>query len=74
MNGCLVEDFGLDFILLGFFNIELKKGGKDILVIIYNLEEYLRVCIGGVVWEKVSCGEEGFVCGYFFEGEGRDLF
>lgn len=43
MNGCSVEDLGLDFTLPGFPNIELKKGGKDIPVTIYNLEEYLRV-------------------------------
>lgn len=73
MNGCSVEDLGLDFTLPGFPNIELKKGGKDIPVTIHNLEEYLRVCIGGAVWEKASCGEEGFACGYFSEGEGRDL-
>lgn len=45
MNGCSVEDLGLDFTLPGFPNIELKKGGKDIPVTIHNLEDYLRVCI-----------------------------
>lgn len=44
MNGCSVEDLGLDFTLPGFPNIELKKGGKDVPVTIHNLEEYLRVC------------------------------
>lgn len=44
MNGCSVEDLGLDFTLPGFPNIELKKGGKDTPVTIHNLEEYLRVC------------------------------
>lgn len=43
INGCSVEDLGLDFTLPGFPNIELKKGGKDVAVTIYNLEEYLRV-------------------------------
>ena len=43
MNGCSVEDLGLDFTLPGFPNIELKKGGKDVPVTIYNLEAYLRV-------------------------------
>lgn len=43
MNGCSVEDLGLDFTLPGFPNIELKKGGKDTPVTIHNLEEYLRV-------------------------------
>lgn len=50
MNGCSVEDLGLDFTLPGFPNIELKKGGKDIPVTIYNLEEYLRVCNSSVLW------------------------
>lgn len=52
MNGCSVEDLGLDFTLPGFPNIELKKGGKDIPVTIYNLEEYLRVCNRSVLWGK----------------------
>ncbi|NXQ83338.1 TRIPC ligase, partial [Nyctibius grandis] len=43
MNGCSVDDLGLDFTLPGFPNIELKKGGKDTPVTIHNLEEYLRV-------------------------------
>jgi len=43
MSGCSVEDLALDFTLPGFPNIELKKGGKDFPVTIYNLEEYLRV-------------------------------
>ena len=38
LNGCSVEDLGLDFTLPGFPNIELKKGGKDIPVTIHNLE------------------------------------
>ena len=44
IDGCPVEDLGLDFILPGYANIELKKGGKDISVCMDNLEEYLRVC------------------------------
>ncbi|KAG7278967.1 hypothetical protein CRUP_036618 [Coryphaenoides rupestris] len=38
MNGCSVEDLGLDFTLPGFPNIELKKGGKD-LVVYWTLNE-----------------------------------
>lgn len=57
MNGCSVEDLGLDFTLPGFPNIELKKGGKDIPVTIHNLEEYLRVC-NCVFWVgQVGCGD-----------------
>ncbi|KQK81209.1 thyroid hormone receptor interactor 12 [Amazona aestiva] len=51
MNGCSVEDLGLDFTLPGFPNIELKKGGKDTPVTIHNLEEYLRL-------EQLLCGSK----------------
>lgn len=54
MNGCSVEDLGLDFTLPGFPNIELKKGGKDIPVTIHNLEEYLRVRIVAPFGEKAN--------------------
>ena len=40
-----VRDLDLDFTLPGYSNIELKKNGKDILVNLYNLEEYLKVRI-----------------------------
>ena len=42
MDGCSIEDLGLDFVLPGT-NIELKKGGKDIPVSLDNLAEYLKV-------------------------------
>lgn len=42
LDGVLIEDLGLDFVLPGT-HIELKKGGKDIPVTIENLEEYLQV-------------------------------
>ncbi len=43
MDGCPIEDLNLDFVLPGYPNIELKKGGKDIPVTLHNLEEYLHV-------------------------------
>src|SRR4051812_25164420 len=43
LDGCPVEDLGLDFTLPGFPGIELRKGGKDMNVTIHNLEEYLKV-------------------------------
>jgi len=42
-GGGTVEDLDLDFILPGYQNIELKKGGKDLHVTLDNLEEYLKV-------------------------------
>ena len=43
LDGCSVEDLGLDFTLPGYGHIELKKGGKDIVVTLDNLEEYIKV-------------------------------
>lgn len=42
-GGGTVEDLDLDFVLPGYPNIELKKGGKDAHVTLDNLEEYLKV-------------------------------
>ncbi|XP_068440536.1 E3 ubiquitin-protein ligase TRIP12 isoform X5 [Clinocottus analis] len=64
MNGCSVEDLGLDFTLPGFPNIELKKGGKDFPVTIYNLEEYLRLVVYWTLNEGVSRQFESFREGF----------
>ncbi|XP_061137094.1 E3 ubiquitin-protein ligase TRIP12 isoform X2 [Syngnathus typhle] len=64
MNGCIVEDLGLDFTLPGFPNIELKKGGKDVPVTIYNLEEYLRLVVYWTLNEGVSRQFESFREGF----------
>jgi len=42
-GGGTIEDLDLDFVLPGYPHIELKKGGKDIRVMLDNLEEYLKV-------------------------------
>ncbi|XP_042709560.1 E3 ubiquitin-protein ligase TRIP12 isoform X6 [Chrysemys picta bellii] len=64
MNGCSVDDLGLDFTLPGFPNIELKKGGKDIPVTIHNLEEYLRLVIFWALNEGVSRQFDSFRDGF----------
>uniref|UniRef100_H3ALV8 E3 ubiquitin-protein ligase n=1 Tax=Latimeria chalumnae TaxID=7897 RepID=H3ALV8_LATCH len=64
MNGCSVEDLGLDFTLPGFPNIELKKGGKDIPVTIHNLEEYLRLVVYWTLNEGVTRQFESFRDGF----------
>ncbi|XP_069069527.1 E3 ubiquitin-protein ligase TRIP12 isoform X5 [Pleurodeles waltl] len=64
MNGCSVEDLGLDFTLPGFPNIELKKGGKDVAVTIHNLEEYLRLVIYWALNEGVSRQFDSFRDGF----------
>lgn len=44
LDGCPIEDLNLDFTLPGFSHIEMRKGGKDMIVSIHNLDEYLKVC------------------------------
>lgn len=44
LDGTSVEDLGLDFTLPGT-NIELKRNGKDTIVTIENIQEYLKVSI-----------------------------
>ena len=43
MDGCPVEDLGLDFTLPGYPNIELMKGGKDVTVTLENLAQYVKL-------------------------------
>uniref|UniRef100_A0A8C2YL92 E3 ubiquitin-protein ligase n=1 Tax=Chinchilla lanigera TaxID=34839 RepID=A0A8C2YL92_CHILA len=64
VNGCSVESLGLDFILLGFPNMELKKGRKDILVTIHNSEECLRLVIFWALNEGVSRQFDAFRDGF----------
>ncbi|NXI69227.1 TRIPC ligase, partial [Anseranas semipalmata] len=64
MDGCSVEDLGLDFTLPGFPNIELKKGGKDTPVTIHNLEEYLRLVIFWALNEGVARQFDSFRDGF----------
>lgn len=45
LDGCTVEDLALDFVLPGYPNIELKKGGKDISVTLDNFEEYIQLVV-----------------------------
>ena len=43
LDGCKIDDLSLVFTLPGHPTIELKKGGKDCLVTIYNLDQYINV-------------------------------
>ncbi|ELU17507.1 hypothetical protein CAPTEDRAFT_164474 [Capitella teleta] len=54
MDGCSIEDLGLDFVLPGYPNIELKKGSKDLPVTQHNLEEYLKLVVHWTLVEGVS--------------------
>jgi len=45
MDGCSLNDLGLDFLLPGFPNIELMKGGSKLSLSINNLDKYLNVSV-----------------------------
>lgn len=54
MDGCPVEDLGLDFTLPGYPNIELMKGGKDMAVTLDNLAQYVKLVSHWLLIEGVS--------------------
>ena len=43
LDGCPIESLGLDFTLPGYPQIELRKGGREMAVTPYNLDEYCKV-------------------------------
>ena len=54
MDGCPVEDLGLDFTLPGYPNIELRKGGRDMSVNLDNLANYVTLVSHWMLIEGVS--------------------
>uniref|UniRef100_A0A336LPI2 E3 ubiquitin-protein ligase n=1 Tax=Culicoides sonorensis TaxID=179676 RepID=A0A336LPI2_CULSO len=43
LDGCPITDLGLDFVLPGYPNIELRRGGRDTSVTIHNLHQYIAL-------------------------------
>ncbi|XP_035207810.1 E3 ubiquitin-protein ligase TRIP12-like isoform X3 [Stegodyphus dumicola] len=64
LDGCPLEDLNLDFTLPGFSHIEMRKGGKDMLVTVYNLEEYLKLLRYWTMNEGVRRQMEAFKEGF----------
>ena len=54
LDGCLISDLGLDFILPGYPNIELRRGGRDIPVTINNMHQYISLVTHWFLIEGVS--------------------
>lgn len=54
MDGCPIEDLGLDFTLPGYPNIELRKGGRDMPVNLDNLANYVSLVSHWMLIEGVS--------------------
>ncbi len=54
MDGCPIEDLGLDFTLPGYAGFELRKGGKDLSVTIDNLQQYVKLITHWLLIEGVA--------------------
>ncbi len=64
MDGCPVEDLGLDFTLPGYPGVELKKGGRDEAVTLDNLAQYVRLVLHWLLVEGVSTQMEALREGF----------
>lgn len=45
LDGCPIQDLGLDFTLPGHAGIELRKGGRDISLTVHNIDQYAKVSV-----------------------------
>jgi E3 ubiquitin-protein ligase TRIP12 len=43
LDGCPIQDLGLDFTLPGYASIELRKGGRDFSLSVHNIDQYTKV-------------------------------
>ena len=59
-----VADLDLDFTLPGYSQIELKKGGKDTIVNLENLDEYLGLIVEWTLIKGVQAQFENFKEGF----------
>ncbi|OTF76322.1 E3 ubiquitin-protein ligase TRIP12-like protein [Euroglyphus maynei] len=64
LQGSSIEDLNLDFIMPGFPNIELRKGGKDMAVTLNNLENYIELVSCWSLLEGVAKQMEAFKEGF----------
>ncbi|XP_013193092.2 E3 ubiquitin-protein ligase TRIP12 isoform X1 [Amyelois transitella] len=64
LDGCPIEELGLDFILPGDGCTELRRGGRDTPVTAHNLHDYIALVTHWLLYEGVakqmSAFKEGF--------------
>ncbi|XP_053601004.1 E3 ubiquitin-protein ligase TRIP12 isoform X2 [Plodia interpunctella] len=64
LDGCPIEELGLDFILPGDGCTELRRGGRDMPVTAHNLHDYIGLVTHWLLYEGVvkqmSAFKEGF--------------
>jgi len=64
LDGCQIDNLGLDFTLPGHPSIDLKKGGKDIPVTVHNLEEYIKLVCYWMLFGGINAQLESFKEGF----------
>ncbi|CAH0747219.1 unnamed protein product [Diatraea saccharalis] len=64
LDGCPIEELGLDFILPGDGCTELRRGGRDVPVTAHNLHNYIDLVSHWLLYEGVSKQMEAFKEGF----------
>ncbi|KAL0895540.1 hypothetical protein ABMA27_011643 [Loxostege sticticalis] len=64
LDGCPIEELGLDFILPGDGCTELRRGGRDLPVTAHNLHNYIDLVTHWLLYEGVSKQMEAFKEGF----------
>ncbi|KAI5715749.1 hypothetical protein M8J77_021829 [Diaphorina citri] len=64
LDGCSIEDLGLDFTLPGHAGVELRKDGRDIPVTIHNLAQYCKLVVHWYLYEGIARQMESFREGF----------
>ncbi|CAN6227486.1 unnamed protein product [Urochloa humidicola] len=75
-RGAPVEDLCLDFTLPGYPDYVLKEGGENVLVDIYNLEEYISLVVDATVKTGIMRQVEALKAGFnqVFEVSSLQIF
>ncbi|XP_045486330.1 E3 ubiquitin-protein ligase TRIP12 isoform X3 [Pieris rapae] len=64
LDGCPIEELGLDFILPGDGCTELRRGGRDIPVTAHNLHHYIALVTHWLLYEGVTKQMDAFKEGF----------
>ncbi|XP_041974550.1 E3 ubiquitin-protein ligase TRIP12 [Aricia agestis] len=64
LDGCPIEELGLDFILPGDGCTELRRGGRDMPVTAHNLHDYIGLVTHWLLYEGVLKQMEAFKEGF----------
>ncbi|XP_063224587.1 E3 ubiquitin-protein ligase TRIP12 isoform X2 [Bacillus rossius redtenbacheri] len=64
LDGCPVQDLGLDFTLPGHAGVELRRGGKDLPLALSNVDQYVKLVCHWYLQEGVARQMEAFREGF----------